>query len=61
MQAYVAGKDLFVLDAWAGADPAYRLPIRVITERAWHNLFARHLFIPEPDPARSCATSRSSP
>ena len=51
MQAHVAGKDLFVLDAWAGADPAYRLAIRVITERAWHNLFARHLFIPELDPA----------
>ncbi len=50
MQSYARGKDLFVLDAWAGADPAYRLPIRIITERAWQSLFARHLFIPEPDP-----------
>src|SRR5687768_14601579 len=49
MQQYVTGKDLFVQDCWAGADPSYRLPIRVITERAWHNLFARHMFIPEPD------------
>jgi phosphoenolpyruvate carboxykinase (ATP) len=46
------GKELFVQDCYAGADPAFRLPIRVITEYAWHNLFARHLFIPERDPAR---------
>jgi phosphoenolpyruvate carboxykinase (ATP) len=52
MVAYLRGKELFVQDAWAGADPAHRLPIRVITERAWHSLFARHLFIPETDPAR---------
>src|SRR5262249_13582016 len=44
------GKEVFVLDAYAGADPEYRLPIRVITEQAWHNLFARNLFIPERDP-----------
>jgi len=49
MQAYAAGRELFVQDCYAGADPAYRLPIRVITERAWHSLFARHLFIPETD------------
>src|SRR5262245_20865349 len=29
MQAYTAGKEVFVQDCWAGADPAYRLPIRV--------------------------------
>jgi phosphoenolpyruvate carboxykinase (ATP) len=50
MQTYAAGKELFVQDCYAGADPAYRLPIRIITERAWHSLFARHLFIPENDP-----------
>ena len=49
MQAYAAGKDLFVQDCYAGADPGYRLPIRVITERAWHSLFARHMFIVEKD------------
>ena len=54
MQAFVKGKELFVQDCWAGADPAYRLPIRIITEKAWHNLFARHMFIPERD-ARSRA------
>ncbi len=53
--AYVQGKELFVLDAYAGADPQYRLPIRVITEMAWHNLFAKHLFINEPDKKRLAA------
>ncbi|HEU5097600.1 MAG TPA: phosphoenolpyruvate carboxykinase [Roseiflexaceae bacterium] len=43
--AYLQGKDLFVQDCFAGADPAYRLPIRVITETAWHSLFARNMFI----------------
>ena len=55
LQAYLRGKDLFVQDCYAGADPAYRLPVRVITERAWHSLFARHLFIPEVDEARRLA------
>ena len=52
MQAFVAGKELFVQDCYAGADPAYRLPIRVITEKAWHSLFARHMFIVERDAAK---------
>jgi phosphoenolpyruvate carboxykinase (ATP) len=52
MMAFVQDKELYVLDAWAGADPAYRLPIRVVNEFAWHNLFARNMFIPETDPAR---------
>jgi phosphoenolpyruvate carboxykinase (ATP) len=43
--AYWQGRDLFVQDCYAGADPNYRLPIRVITETAWHNLFARDMFI----------------
>lgn len=43
--AYLQGKDLFVQDCFAGADPQYRLPIRVITETAWHSLFARDMFI----------------
>ena len=46
---HLRGKDLFVQDCYAGADPAYRLPVRVVTERAWHSLFARHMFITEPD------------
>jgi phosphoenolpyruvate carboxykinase (ATP) len=43
--ASMAQSDLLVQDCFAGADPEYRLPIRVITEYAWHSLFARNLFI----------------
>ena len=43
--AYWQGRDLFVQDCFAGADPDYRLPIRVITETAWHSLFARDMFV----------------
>src|SRR5512134_2942911 len=46
---YVEGRELFVQDCYAGADPRYRLPVRVITEQAWHSLFARHIFIDVPD------------
>ncbi len=46
MQSYLIGGELFVQDCYAGADPNYRLPIRVITEKAWHSLFARNMFIP---------------
>src|SRR5688572_6133174 len=49
MAAYLRDKELYVLDAWAGADPAYRLPIRIVNEFAWHNLFARNMFLPEND------------
>jgi phosphoenolpyruvate carboxykinase (ATP) len=42
---YLEGRELFVQDCFAGADPDYRLPIRIITEQAWHSLFARHMFI----------------
>jgi len=43
--AYLQGKDIFVQDCYAGADPEYQIPIRVITENAWHNLFARNMFV----------------
>ncbi len=45
MLAYIQNKDLYIQDCYAGADINYRLPIRVITETAWHNLFARNLFV----------------
>jgi phosphoenolpyruvate carboxykinase (ATP) len=45
MEAYFQGREVFVQDALAGAHPEYQLPIRVITENAWHNLFARNLFL----------------
>jgi phosphoenolpyruvate carboxykinase (ATP) len=52
MMAYAQDKELFVLDAWGGADPKYRMPIRVVNEFAWHNLFARNMFLPEDDAAK---------
>ena len=45
MRAHVQGQDLYVQDCFVGADPRYRVPIRVITGFAWHSLFARNLFI----------------
>jgi phosphoenolpyruvate carboxykinase (ATP) len=43
--AYIQDKDLFVQDCCVSAHPDYRVPIRVITEYAWHSLFARNMFI----------------
>ncbi len=43
--AYLQGQDVFVQDCFGGADPGYALPIRSITELAWHSLFARQLFV----------------
>lgn len=47
---YLAGKDVFVFDGYAGADPRYRIRVRVITEAAWQNLFAQNMFLHERDP-----------
>ncbi|MEM1315079.1 MAG: phosphoenolpyruvate carboxykinase [Pseudomonadota bacterium] len=43
MMAHLEGRELFVQDLFGGADPAYRLNVRVCTELAWHSLFIRHL------------------
>jgi phosphoenolpyruvate carboxykinase (ATP) len=51
MLNYVEGRELFVQDCYAGADARYRLRVRVVTEQAWHSLFARHMFIEPPDTA----------
>ncbi len=45
LQAYLQGRDVFVQDCFGGADADYRLPVRVITEQAWHSLFARTMFL----------------
>src|SRR3974390_3465930 len=42
---YLGGKQVYVQDLFCGADPRYQLPIQVINEYAWHNLFVRQLFI----------------
>ena len=46
--AHVAERNLFVQDLVGGADPAQSLPVRVVTELAWHSLFIRNLLI-RPD------------
>ncbi len=45
ISAWLGGREVFVQDLYAGTDPAYRLPIRVITTNAWHSLFARNMFV----------------
>jgi phosphoenolpyruvate carboxykinase (ATP) len=45
VRAYTQHRELFVQDCWAGADPRYKLPVRIITEDARHSLFARNMFI----------------
>jgi phosphoenolpyruvate carboxykinase (ATP) len=50
MMAHMGGRDYFVQDLFAGADPAHRLNVRVVTELAWHGLFIRHL-LRRPDRA----------
>tara|TARA_Y100001970_G_scaffold294256_1_gene449264 strand:- start:55560 stop:57167 length:1608 start_codon:yes stop_codon:yes gene_type:complete len=45
MLEYLQHRSLYIQDCFAGADPNHRLSIRVISEYAWHNLFARNLFI----------------
>ena len=50
MLAHLQGGTVFVQDLYAGADPAHRLDVRVVTELAWHGLFIRHL-LRRPDRA----------
>jgi phosphoenolpyruvate carboxykinase (ATP) len=38
-------RDLYVVNAFAGADPAHRINVRVVTDSPWHALFAKTLFI----------------
>ena len=42
---HLKGRELFAQDLYCGADPAYRLQIRVVSEYAWHALFVRDLFV----------------
>jgi phosphoenolpyruvate carboxykinase (ATP) len=49
LRAYLQARELFVVDAFAGAHPRHRLALRVISESAWHALFARSLFIEPTD------------
>jgi phosphoenolpyruvate carboxykinase (ATP) len=42
---FMQGRDVFVQDLYGGADPNYRLPVRIVTELAWHSQFVRNMFI----------------
>jgi phosphoenolpyruvate carboxykinase (ATP) len=46
LAGFMQGRDVFVQDCWAGADPEHRMPIRIVTQKAWHSLFARNMFLP---------------
>lgn len=45
LQGFLQGRDVFVQDCFVGADPEFQMPIRIVTELAWHSLFARNMFI----------------
>ena len=45
MLSYTENKDLYVQDLFSGTDKDFRLPVRIITETAWHSLFARNMFV----------------
>jgi phosphoenolpyruvate carboxykinase (ATP) len=47
--AYLQGRTVYVQDCYCGADPEYRINVRVINENAWHNMFVRNMFLREFD------------
>lgn len=49
MLAYAASHKMYVTDVYAGADPAYRLPVRFVNELAWQQLFIKNLFISDQE------------
>jgi phosphoenolpyruvate carboxykinase (ATP) len=56
MVAYLADKEVYVREAYAGANPDYQLKLRVVNELAWHNLFCYNMFLrPELDADTSWA------
>ena len=48
VQAYLQGQELFTQDLYAGADPAHRVRVRLVTTGAWQALFSRNIFIRPP-------------
>lgn len=49
MKAYLIGKDVYVRDAYACADPTYKMNIRLITETPWSNMFGYNMFLRPTD------------
>ncbi|RYU75621.1 phosphoenolpyruvate carboxykinase (ATP) [Hymenobacter persicinus] len=54
MVQYLADKELYVREAYAGANPDYQLKLRIVNEQAWHNLFCYNMFL---RPAEGADTS----
>lgn len=50
LRQYLAGRELFIQDCQVGAGVGKRLPLRIITETAWHSLLARSLYLPPEQP-----------
>jgi phosphoenolpyruvate carboxykinase (ATP) len=46
MKKFLEDREVFVLDAFVGTHPEHRIPVRVITQYAWHNLFIRTMLLP---------------
>ncbi len=55
VRAHLGDRDHYVFDGYAGADPHYQMPVRIVTEFAWHSLFANNMFVRETDAARRAA------
>ena len=49
MTAYLSNRDIYIRDAYAGADPNYQMKLRVVTEHAWSNMFAYNMFLRPTD------------
>ncbi len=45
MTAYLEGRELYVQDCYVGADAEHQLPVRIVSELAWHSIFARNMFL----------------
>lgn len=54
---YLRGRDLYQQSLFGGADARFRLPVRIVTEYAWHSLFARQLLVRPPDPPDRASTA----
>ena len=50
---FLEGTDLFVQDLYVGADPKHQTRVRIINTEAWHNLFARNMFVRPVDFGKS--------
>ncbi len=50
IRAFMQDRDVFVQDLYVGSDEGYQIPVRIITQYAWHSLFARNMLIRQAPP-----------